>query len=98
MPRVRLEQTIPVFERAKTVHALERAANVIGQEQILYLIVAITSGIFYSTQEYRLYVNSFLVDRKHKERNVPEVHTLGVPKVHIPNFRFLYSLVFELMC
>jgi hypothetical protein len=30
MPRVGFEPTIPVFERAKTVHALDRAAVVIG--------------------------------------------------------------------
>jgi hypothetical protein len=30
MPWVGLQPTIPVFERAKTVHALDRAANVIG--------------------------------------------------------------------
>jgi hypothetical protein len=30
MPRVGFETTIPVFEWAKTVHALDRAATVIG--------------------------------------------------------------------
>jgi hypothetical protein len=30
MPRVRFEHTIPVSERAKTVHALDRVATVIG--------------------------------------------------------------------
>jgi hypothetical protein len=30
MPRVGFEPTIPVFERAKAVHALDRAATVIG--------------------------------------------------------------------
>jgi hypothetical protein len=30
MPRVRFESTIPVFERVKTVHALDRAATVTG--------------------------------------------------------------------
>jgi hypothetical protein len=30
MPRVGFEPTIPVFERTKTVHALKRAATVIG--------------------------------------------------------------------
>jgi hypothetical protein len=30
MPRMGFEHTIPVFELAKTVHALDRAANVIG--------------------------------------------------------------------
>jgi hypothetical protein len=30
MPRVGFELTIPLFERAKTVHALDRAATVIG--------------------------------------------------------------------
>jgi hypothetical protein len=32
MPRVEFEPTTPVFERAKTVHALDRAATVIGHE------------------------------------------------------------------
>jgi hypothetical protein len=30
MPLVRFEPTTPVFERAKTVHALDHAATVIG--------------------------------------------------------------------
>jgi hypothetical protein len=30
MPRVEFEPTIPVFERAKTIHALDRAASVFG--------------------------------------------------------------------
>jgi hypothetical protein len=30
MPRVEFELTIPVFERTKTVHALDRAATVIS--------------------------------------------------------------------
>jgi hypothetical protein len=30
MPEVRFEPTIPVFERTKTVHALDRAATVIS--------------------------------------------------------------------
>jgi ribosomal protein S2 len=30
MHRVRFETTVPVFELAKTVHALDRAATVIG--------------------------------------------------------------------
>jgi hypothetical protein len=31
MPRVGIETTIPEFERVKTVHALDRAATVIGK-------------------------------------------------------------------
>jgi hypothetical protein len=34
MPRVGFEPTIPVFERAKTVHALDRADTVIGKTDI----------------------------------------------------------------
>jgi hypothetical protein len=30
MPRVEIEPTIPVFEKAKTVHALDRVSTVIG--------------------------------------------------------------------
>jgi hypothetical protein len=32
MPRVGFEPTIPVFARAKTVHALDRAVTVIGRD------------------------------------------------------------------
>jgi hypothetical protein len=35
MPRVGFEHRIPVFEREKTVHALDRAATVVGV-QILW--------------------------------------------------------------
>jgi hypothetical protein len=34
MPRVGFEPTIPAFERAKTVHALDLAATVIGCEGV----------------------------------------------------------------
>jgi hypothetical protein len=37
MPWIGFEPTIPVFERAKAVHALDGAATVIGR-QLLYLI------------------------------------------------------------
>jgi hypothetical protein len=37
MPRVEFEPTIPAFERTKTVHALDRAATVIG----LYEYIAV---------------------------------------------------------
>jgi hypothetical protein len=36
MLRVGFEPTIPVFEKAKTVHTLDRAATVIGYINILY--------------------------------------------------------------
>jgi hypothetical protein len=37
MPRVGFKPTIPVFERAKTVRTLYRAAIVIGQGQLQFL-------------------------------------------------------------
>jgi hypothetical protein len=55
MPQVGFEPTIPVFERAKTVHALDRAATVIGSRcygycktcDIRVLIVTIPLPSFY---------------------------------------------------
>jgi hypothetical protein len=35
IPRVEFEPTIPVFKGAKMVHALDRAASVIGNQDIL---------------------------------------------------------------
>jgi hypothetical protein len=43
MPRVRFETTIPVFERAKTVHALDRAATVISLAPTHLYVVFMTS-------------------------------------------------------
>jgi hypothetical protein len=37
MPWVGFELTIPVFERAKTFHALDRAAIVIGYAEVSYI-------------------------------------------------------------
>jgi hypothetical protein len=39
MPQVGFEPMIPVFERAKTVHALDRAATVIGKKKYIALII-----------------------------------------------------------
>jgi hypothetical protein len=39
MPRVGFETTIPVFEWAKTVHALDRAATVTVRKRKVALII-----------------------------------------------------------
>jgi hypothetical protein len=49
MPRVGFEPTIPAFERAKTFHALERAATVIGKYIIKSLISVYELGLGLST-------------------------------------------------
>jgi hypothetical protein len=46
MPQVRFEPTIPVFQRAKTVHAIDRAATVIGKN-VLYILTAATGRLEY---------------------------------------------------
>jgi hypothetical protein len=38
MPRVGFEPTIPVFERTKIIHALDRATTVIGHKRSISLI------------------------------------------------------------
>jgi hypothetical protein len=43
MPLGRFEPMTSVFERAKTVHALDRAATVIGFEVLVELILILTS-------------------------------------------------------
>jgi hypothetical protein len=44
MPQVRFEPTTPLFERAKTVHALDRAAIAIG---CILLVVYILKSKFH---------------------------------------------------
>jgi hypothetical protein len=39
MPRMTIEPTISVFEREKTVHALDRASTVISPSKITFTII-----------------------------------------------------------
>jgi hypothetical protein len=54
MPRVGFEPTIPVFERAKTVRALERAATVIGERRWCMFPLAASDMHVQSRKEQRL--------------------------------------------
>jgi hypothetical protein len=59
MPRVGIEPTIPAFERAKTVHASDRAATVIGGSSYSlckYLIIKNYTKLYYNLLAY--YVKS----------------------------------------
>jgi hypothetical protein len=47
MPQVRFEPTIPVFERAMTVHALDRTATLIGTLRHYQLEMMINSCYFF---------------------------------------------------
>jgi hypothetical protein len=50
MSRVGFEPMIPVFEWAKTVHGLERAATVVGQKKFSYLqILHLQEAVFNQT-------------------------------------------------
>jgi hypothetical protein len=46
MPQVGFQPTIPVFERAKTVHALDRAATVIGSAGFRCRVIWKDSDVF----------------------------------------------------
>jgi hypothetical protein len=52
MPRVGFEPMIPVFERAKTVHALDNAATVIGRRNYIYTQILWTKNIYICQNEY----------------------------------------------
>jgi hypothetical protein len=43
MTRVGFEHTIPVFERAKIIHALDRAATVIGNFTVTFYKLDMTN-------------------------------------------------------
>jgi hypothetical protein len=63
MPRVGVDPTIPAFERAKTVHALDRAATVIGDTySILFMEYIIIKYKVRTTKQFArkyLIANSF---------------------------------------
>jgi hypothetical protein len=54
MPQVRFEPTIPAFERAKTVQALDRAATMVGTYWILikiWIIYELLQQLNYNNEE-----------------------------------------------
>jgi cobalamin biosynthesis protein CobD/CbiB len=51
MPQVGFEPTISVFERKKTVHALDRAATVIGTSAILLVVIPLVTVPLRSQQK-----------------------------------------------
>jgi hypothetical protein len=53
MPQVRFEPTVPGFERAKTVHALDRTATVIGIIEAYY--TEIVGSVSSEARNDRLY-------------------------------------------
>jgi hypothetical protein len=66
MPRVGFEPTIPVFERAETVHVLDRAATVNGDfptrtAKNLFLIL-LTKNDHNVFQKYYMYIRSTVSD------------------------------------
>jgi hypothetical protein len=56
MPRVGFEPTIPVFERAKPVHALDRAAAVIGSD----VLIPVSSFVRISTAVDKISKNTWV--------------------------------------
>jgi hypothetical protein len=74
MPWVGFEPTIPVFERAKTFHTLDRAAAVIGNPDLQYIIN--------SLELLENYSNSFQIDRSLCVYQLSNPHSLK------PSFRF----------
>jgi hypothetical protein len=58
MPWVEFEFTIPAFERAKTVHALDLAATVIGNLQIDVSKIESEWGLLY---DWRFTANQFVL-------------------------------------
>jgi hypothetical protein len=56
MPWMEFEPTIPAFERAKTVHALDRAATVIGLPTVY--VVFFSRALFNDVFQHRDYIAS----------------------------------------
>jgi hypothetical protein len=53
---VRFEPTIPVFERAKTVHTLDRGATVIGEFVTIVTQICVMAMFKLTLKNYYVYV------------------------------------------
>jgi hypothetical protein len=77
MPQVGLEPMTPVLERAKTVHALNRAAVVIGHlyckevEQLDQIFSILNADCFYGTMsQFRLLAVRINLDSNYRNYNI----------------------------
>jgi hypothetical protein len=63
MPRVGFEPMIPVFERTKTVHALDRAATVIGYYSTTVLIISFHTLVhcYYPVPFFCVFIYSYFM-------------------------------------
>jgi hypothetical protein len=100
MPRVRFEPTTPVFERAKTVHALHRAATVIGNWSCYRCLLFSTT-----TQERNRKINVSILsadhNKKQKQKNVLffcSRYCNNMVSKHIFNNLYSYMFNFILVC
>jgi hypothetical protein len=82
MPRVGFELTFPVFKRAKTFHALDREATVIGQL------------LFTATAHVRLQVTSIrlVLQQQCEAHNSTRKMLTFVNASHVPNTVLPYSV------
>jgi hypothetical protein len=55
MPRVGFERKIPVFEQAKTIHSLDRAATVIGKPTHLFMGKSVKVEMFVRISKCNIY-------------------------------------------
>jgi hypothetical protein len=75
MPRVGFEPMIPIFQRAKTFHALDRAATVIGKYVLIRALMPYISIIFFS-KEYCLRTPNIITLREfHVSLNYMSIHS-----------------------
>jgi hypothetical protein len=66
MPRVEFQPMIPVFEREKAVHALDRAGPVIGTGFLLYCKLTVYVSIVETTRFRSDHSNTAVLFRKTK--------------------------------
>jgi hypothetical protein len=96
IPRVGFEPMIAVFERAKTVHALDRAATVIGNlhrfaNWLLKVLECSTTKTIFVQQE-----SIILSQWKHRWKEVDSFNFVfgrSLIRIHVYKFSFVFSLV-----
>jgi hypothetical protein len=77
MPRVGFEITIPAFERAETVHALDRAATVIGESIIKRTINLLNGCRFFFNRLIMLYSLTLLTNSTLIINKIHDIHLMG---------------------
>jgi hypothetical protein len=97
MPRMGFESTIPLFERAKTFPALDRAANIIGDILIYYTLICMPEDYYtwnkWTSNKHRIWLLEYpkVADKEYTKQKIQFSKCHIIIFEEMPRFECLFT-------